>query len=76
MRSLQLPSEQGWQGSPDIIQSLGLSQSAASRHLQQLSATGYLVERRRDGAKCYSLNAERIENTVDALAHFLLKSTG
>jgi DNA-binding transcriptional ArsR family regulator len=55
----------------DIITQLDLSQSAASRHLRQLSATGYLTERRRDGAKCYSLNRERVDDTFHALEHFL-----
>jgi ArsR family transcriptional regulator len=43
----------------DIIEELGLSQSSVSRHLSQLSATGFLVERRRDVNKCYSLNVDR-----------------
>ena len=54
-----------------MINLLDLSQSAASRHLKQLSATGYLIERRREGAKCYSLNPDRIEATLQALANFL-----
>jgi DNA-binding transcriptional ArsR family regulator len=57
----------------DIIARLDLSQSAASRHLRQLSATGYLTERRRDGAKCYSLNRDRVDDTFRALGHFLTK---
>lgn len=68
---LRLLSEEGELCSPEIIEKLALSQSAASRHLQQLSATGYLVERRREGAKCFTLNRERIENTTQALLHFL-----
>ena len=55
----------------DIINHLNLSQSSASRHLRQLTATGYLVERRRDVAKCYSLNPERVDDTLDAIRHFL-----
>jgi ArsR family transcriptional regulator len=47
----------------DILTRLDLSQSAASRHLRQLSATGYLTERRRIGEKCYTLNHERIQDT-------------
>ena len=58
--------------SRDIMEQLSISQSAASRHLKQLSATGYIHERRRDSAKCYRLNTERIEDTVQALSHFLL----
>jgi ArsR family transcriptional regulator len=64
--------EHGELCSRDIMQQLDLSQSAASRHLKQLSATGYLTERRKNGAKCYRMNEERVENTVEALSHFLL----
>jgi DNA-binding transcriptional ArsR family regulator len=71
LRIIQLIRDEGEQCSQDVINLLGLSQSAASRHLKQLSATGYLIERRREGAKCYSLNQERIEATLQALAHFL-----
>ncbi len=71
LRILQLLVEQGEQCSQDIIRLLDLSQSAASRHLQQLSATGYLAERRREGAKCFSLNKDRIEDTLQAFARFL-----
>ncbi|MFN2282400.1 MAG: ArsR/SmtB family transcription factor [Anaerolineales bacterium] len=58
--------------SQEIIEQLGLSQSAASRHLNQLSATGYLIERRCSGAKCYSLNQERVQDTMRAVEAFLL----
>jgi DNA-binding transcriptional ArsR family regulator len=55
----------------DVMNRLDLSQSAASRHLRQLSATGYLTERRRSGEKCYSLNRDRIRDTLRALEQFL-----
>lgn len=55
----------------DVIEMLNLSQSAASRHLRQLTATGYLVERRREVAKCYSLNPQRVDDTLRALKRFL-----
>lgn len=54
----------------DIMQMLDLSQSSASRHLRQLTATGFLVERRQDVAKCYSLSMERVEDTLNALKLF------
>jgi DNA-binding transcriptional ArsR family regulator len=72
LRILKVVAEQGEQRSQDIMQTLDLSQSAASRHLKQLSATGYLSERRCNGAKCYALNPERIENTLQAISNFLL----
>jgi DNA-binding transcriptional ArsR family regulator len=55
----------------DVIEILELSQSAASRHLRQLTATGYLLERRREVAKCYSLNPARVDDTLRALKRFL-----
>lgn len=58
----------------DFITMLDLSQSSASRHLRQLTATGFIKERRREIAKCYSLNRERIGNTVTALSGFLRSS--
>jgi DNA-binding transcriptional ArsR family regulator len=71
LRILHLLAQRGEMCSPDIIRELELSQSAASRHLQQLSATGYIFERRRDGAKCYSLNGDHVDDTFRALSHFL-----
>lgn len=55
----------------DFINRLGLSQSSASRHLRQLTASGYLTERRRDVAKCYTLNRDRIQDTIIALQRFV-----
>jgi DNA-binding transcriptional ArsR family regulator len=55
----------------DIINMLGLSQSSASRHLRQLTATGCVVERRKDVAKCYTLNFQRIDETTRALKHYI-----
>ena len=74
LRILKLISEKGELRSQDIMQSLDLSQSAASRHLKQLSATGYLFERRHSGAKCYKLNPQRIKDTLQAVSIFLLGS--
>ncbi|MCP4542835.1 MAG: metalloregulator ArsR/SmtB family transcription factor [Chloroflexi bacterium] len=69
---LKLLSESGELRSQDIMHRLGLSQSAASRHLKQLSATGYIFERRSSGAKCYKLNPQRIRDTLHAISVFLL----
>jgi DNA-binding transcriptional ArsR family regulator len=63
---------QGEMRSQEIIDQLEISQSAASRHLKQLSATGYLIERRCSGAKCYSLNTEQVQDTMRAVEAFLL----
>ena len=58
--------------SQDILTELNLSQSAVSRHLKQLSASGFLLERAQAAAKCYRLNLQRIEDTLKALEQFLL----
>lgn len=68
---LRLVAEAGELRSQDIMQQLDLSQSAASRHLQQLTAAGFLVERRCNGAKCYRLSGERIDKTLSALGSYL-----
>jgi DNA-binding transcriptional ArsR family regulator len=71
LRILRLIAEEGEKRSQEIMQRLDLSQSAASRHLKQLSATGYLIERRCEGAKCYTLNKERLEDTLRAVLAYL-----
>lgn len=63
--------EKGESCSTEIIETLGLSQSATSRHLTQLTAAGYLRARRFEGAKCYSLDKDRIANTLDTIKSFL-----
>jgi DNA-binding transcriptional ArsR family regulator len=73
LRILKLIAEGGELRSQEIMTGLDLSQSAVSRHLTQLSATGYLNERRCEGAKCYSLNPRRIEGTLRAISAFLLE---
>ena len=72
LRILQAIHEAGELCSQDIMIQLELSQSAASRHLKQLSASGYLAERCREGAKCYSLDPQRIEAVLSALSSYLL----
>jgi ArsR family transcriptional regulator len=72
LQILKLVSDQGELTSKELMSSLGLSQSATSRHLQQPSATGYLAERRCNGAKCYKLNPERLQGTLAAVAGYLL----
>jgi DNA-binding transcriptional ArsR family regulator len=71
LRIIELLTQEGELCAQDIIAKLDLSQSSISRHLSQLSATGYITERRRDVSKCYSLNPERINDTMKALKLFL-----
>lgn len=68
---LKLVADQGELRSQDIMQLLDLSQSGASRHLQQLTAAGFLTERRCNGAKCYTLSTQRLDATLQALGNFL-----
>jgi len=72
LRILRLVHDEGELRSREIMEKLDLSQSAASRHLKQLSATGYLNERRCAGSKCYALNTKQVENTLKAISAFLL----
>ena len=72
LQILKYIANQGESCSTEIISTLDLSQSAASRHLTQLTATGYLVARRLEGSKCYRLDKERIGSTLDTIKAFLL----
>jgi DNA-binding transcriptional ArsR family regulator len=74
LRILALLSQHDELCAQDIMTLLDLTQSAVSRHLRQLSATGYVTERRREIAKCYSLNRERIGDTFRALEGFLTQA--
>jgi DNA-binding transcriptional ArsR family regulator len=72
LRILELMGEHDELCAQDIITMLDLSQSAASRHLRLLTATGYLIERRQEVSKCYSLNHERVNDTSRALKRFMM----
>ncbi len=71
LRILELLTQNEEMCAQDIIERLNLSQSSVSRHLSQLSANGYVVERRREVAKCYSLNTDRVIDTLRTLTNFL-----
>jgi DNA-binding IclR family transcriptional regulator len=64
MQILQLIAEKGEMRAQDIIEAIGLSQPSTSRYLSQLAAAGYLLERRVNTAKVYTLNHDRIEKTL------------
>ncbi|MBI9046726.1 MAG: winged helix-turn-helix transcriptional regulator [Anaerolineaceae bacterium] len=74
MEILKYVSTHGEISSHEIMNQFNLSQSSASRHLAQLSATGFLNERRAQGSKQYSLNPERVDDTFQAMDMYL--STG
>jgi ArsR family transcriptional regulator len=71
LRILELLNTKGELNATDIQNELDLTQSATSRHLMQLFATGFLHQRRLEGVKHYSINYDRITNTADALVGFL-----
>lgn len=68
---LALLKEHGELCAQEIITILETSQSTTSRHLRQLSASGYIREHRTEAGKCYRLNEERFEDTVRALQTFI-----
>jgi DNA-binding transcriptional ArsR family regulator len=68
---LQLVAEKGEIRVHDILEVINLSQPSVSRYLSQLTAAGYLQERRESGAKVYILNYDRIEKTLKAVSAFL-----
>ena len=68
---LQLVAERGEIRVQDIMELTSLSQPSVSRYLTQLTAAGYLQERREGGAKVYALNKDRIDKTLKAVSAFL-----
>jgi len=69
---LQMIVEKGEMRSQEIMETTNLSQPSVSRYLTQLTAAGYLQERRENGAKVYVINRDRIEKTLKAVHAFLL----
>jgi DNA-binding transcriptional ArsR family regulator len=72
LQILQLVAEKGEMRSQEIMEVINLSQPSVSRYLSQLTAAGFLQERRANGAKAYILNEDRIEKTLKAVSAFLL----
>lgn len=68
---LELIGKKGELGTPEVMAELELSQSAAARHLEHLTATGFLVSRRHQGTNLFQLNPERIDLTFKALKEFI-----
>lgn len=72
LQILQMIARQGEMRANELMDATQLSQPSISRYLGQLTANGYLQERRVNGAKAYTLNRERIEKTLKAISAFLL----
>lgn len=69
---LALLTQQGELSAQEIISRLGLSQSMASRHLKLLHSTGYILERRANGAnKSYRVAPQNLERTFRAVEQVL-----
>ncbi|MEP7293822.1 MAG: metalloregulator ArsR/SmtB family transcription factor [Chloroflexota bacterium] len=75
LRILELLTQHEELCAQDIIEMTELSQSSVSRHLSQLSATGFITERRRDVSKCYALNTDRVMDTLRTLTSFLSRTS-
>lgn len=71
LQILELISHKGELTTPQVMAELGLSQSSASRHLNQLSATGFLSKSKKNGAKQYSISPERLNELSNALKDLL-----
>jgi DNA-binding transcriptional ArsR family regulator len=67
LRILTLVAERGELCTSAIMEELDLTQSTAQRHLTQLAAAGYLNSQRKEGAKCFRLNARRFNSTFEAV---------
>ena len=72
LQILKMLTRQPELSSKQIMEDLNLTQSSASRHLKQLSATGFLNERRQNSAKIYSINQAFISQTMEAVTSYLL----
>jgi DNA-binding transcriptional ArsR family regulator len=70
LRILELLAPQEELSTSEIMERLDLSQSAASRHLEHLAATGYLIMRGDKRANLYLLNPDQIDRTFRALKAF------
>jgi DNA-binding transcriptional ArsR family regulator len=72
LQIVRLIADEGELRSQEIMERLGLSQSAASRHLTQLAAAGYLDASKVAGAKSYRINDDNVRTTTDAFRRYLL----
>ncbi|MBN1265120.1 MAG: helix-turn-helix transcriptional regulator [Anaerolineales bacterium] len=68
---LDLVAGKGPQTAQDVMETLELSQSSASRNLSQLSTAGYLRIQKKEGVKTYTLAIDRIEDTFSRLKNYL-----
>lgn len=70
LRIVELLGREGELSTAQLMERLDLSQSAASRHLEHLTATGYLIVRGDKRVKYYRVSPDQIDRTFDALRKF------
>jgi DNA-binding transcriptional ArsR family regulator len=71
LRVLELAADRGRITTQDVMEAFELSQSSASRHLTQLTATGLLSVDSSERTKKYQLNARRIDDVFGGLKKLL-----
>jgi len=71
LRVLELASVRGTITTQEVMEALDLSQSSASRHLTQLTATGLLLADASERTKRYRLNGDRIDQVFSGLKNLL-----
>jgi DNA-binding transcriptional ArsR family regulator len=71
LRVLELAGSRGTITTQDVMDTLELSQSSASRHLTQLTATGLLAVDASERTKRYRVNSGRIDQVFDGLKDLL-----
>jgi DNA-binding transcriptional ArsR family regulator len=71
MQILELVAERGSLTSLEVMEELGLTQSSASRHLTQLSATGLLSKDASQKTKVYRLGSKRLDEVLASLRGIL-----
>ncbi len=76
LRMLELAATRGTVTTQDAMDALELSQSSASRHLTQLTATGLLSVDASERTKKYQLNAKRIVEVCEGIQNLLGTTVG
>lgn len=70
LQIIELAQQKGKITAQDVMDSLGLSQSSASRHLGQLSATGFLGVETKERTKYFFLQKEKVKNIMDSVSRY------
>jgi DNA-binding transcriptional ArsR family regulator len=68
---LRLLAERGEMRSSEIMDEIKLGQPSVSRYLAQLTANGFINEKRMNSAKVYSINPEKFDKIFQAITNYL-----